>query len=131
MKRYIIIGALLASAITSGCVATTASPTAKTAPTPAPHVPVEAWSTVTINSQPTGAAIVVGGDNYGYAPVTINVQTFDGMMTLPVLICAYPTQAGQYTQTGRIGPWGIWPNDAPVPPPASVTFYMYNNNGQY
>ena len=53
-----------------------------------------------INTQPQGAAILVDGENVGYSPVTINVETVKstGAMARPFIIQAIPTGPGQFIQ---------------------------------
>jgi PEGA domain len=129
MKKYTITFAALAFAsCVSGCLdsdanwrweskAKKAAAVATPAPTPARETE---WRTIQVNSQPQGAAILVDGENVGYAPVSINVKTFkdDGTFADVYLIRAVPTAPGEYQQYITTGPWAHNSN---------VIFYMYNN----
>jgi PEGA domain-containing protein len=124
MKKYTITFAALAFAsCVSGCLdsgeskAKKAAAVATPAPTPARETE---WRTIQADSQPQGAAILVNGENVGYAPVSINVKTFkdDGTFADVYLIRAVPTAPGEYQQYITTGPW-VRNNN--------VIFYMYNN----
>ena len=67
------------------------------APTPAPETE---WRSMQIDTEPEGAAITLNGENVGYSPVTVNVQTekATGKMAGMFMVQAIPTGPGQYTQ---------------------------------
>jgi hypothetical protein len=129
MKRYLIIGALLACSLT-GCELTDLVPP-KTAP-----LPQLSDGTLTIHTVPEGAAILLGTEEYpnpylledyrrvlnwrlvGYSPVNVPVKLGypGGYLYGTYYFRAIPTGAGQYVQQ--------WKMHYGVPDP--ITIYMYN-----
>lgn len=104
----------------TGCSATQAAKSTPVASTPT-HVPVGDWSTIEVESQPAGAAIFVNGQQYGYAPLSFQVKTYDGEMRDSVYVTAVPTLPGEFSQSGWIGPiFG-----ASGKPPGGIQFFMY------
>jgi hypothetical protein len=123
--KYTIAFALASCTLLSGCLDSDASRAKKAAatatPAPTPVRETE-WRTIEVNSQPQGAAIEVGDawrgwQSVGYAPVSINVETFkdDGGLANYYLIRGIPTAPGEYQQYITLSSYN------------NVIFYMYNN----
>jgi hypothetical protein len=79
-----------------------------------------------INTQPQGAAILFNGDNVGYSPVTINVETVKstGAMARAFFIQAIPTGPGQFTQFASSF-MNLLLGGSAAQTPQSIILYMY------
>src|SRR5258707_6624140 len=104
MKKYLVIGALLVSAILSSCSTT---PQAQQPAAPV-YQPVYGTSTLTVYTNPDGAPIEVNGQFIGHSPVTFPIETKDGHVGRVYFITAVANGPGQLTQQGHIGHLWSW-----------------------
>jgi hypothetical protein len=119
MKTYLKILCPAGLLVLAGCadVSNTKLNAAASTPPPPPRETIR--KPLQIQTEPAGAAIIVGGINFGYSPVDLTFPAYvdTGEFTGPHWIEAIPTQPGQYTQQG----WTFF-----QPNWSSYTLYMYN-----